>query len=218
MRRTFFGHLFLGMAGWLILCDTGDVPGVDDNNLPDDKTGWVSIFNGVDLDGWLQAGEGRWYVAQGELVGESLSDRTPGFLCTREHFLDFELYLEFFPEEESATGIFFRSATDGKDIMGWQAVLATAPDDTSGILETYGRGWMETLPPGQKLCPVPGTWNELHLKVKKNGVKVWLNGKRMISLKDDRIEKGRGVIALQVCRGSRGKIKYRHIRIKTFDK
>ncbi|HDR89480.1 MAG TPA: DUF1080 domain-containing protein [Bacteroidetes bacterium] len=218
MKRTFFGRLLPGMTGWLILCAAVEGPAVDDNTLPDEKNGWVSMFNGVNLDGWRQAGEGSWYAEKGELVGESLSGRAPGFLCTREHFIDFELSLEFFPEEESAAGIFFRSATDGKDIMGWQAVLATSPEDTSGILETHGRGWLETLPPRRKIYPVPGKWNQFRLKVKKNRVKVWLNGKRMISLKDGRIEKGRGSIALQVCRTSNGKIKYRHIRIKTLDK
>lgn len=218
MKRTFFGRLLPGMSCWLILCAAADGPAANNKALPVEKNGWVLIFNGVNLDGWRQAGESSWYAEKGELVGESPSNRTPGFLCTREHFLDFELYLEFLPGVESVAGIFFRSATDGKDIMGWQAVLATSPEDTSGILETHGRGWLEISPPAQKKYPVPGEWNQFRLKVKKNRVKVWLNGKKMIRMKDDRIEKGRGVIALQVRGAGNGKIKYRHIRIKTLDK
>ena len=40
------------------------------SGLVEAKPKWISLFNGKDLNGWFARGKARWYVKDGELVGE----------------------------------------------------------------------------------------------------------------------------------------------------
>ena len=59
-----------------------------------------------------------------------------------------------------------------------------------------------------------GEWNKLKIKVEGDEVTTWLNGRRMVYLKDEKIGNGEGFIALQIHDGGGIKVRWKDIMIK----
>lgn len=172
------------------------------------------LFNGKDLSGWTAHGTEKWYVENGELVSESGPDKEYGYLSTDKHYKDFILEAEFRQEADGNSGIFFRSTIDGVKISGWQVEVAPPGKHTGGIYESYGRGWL-IQPSAQKGKALKEEeWNKIKIKVKGDKVATWLNGQKMISLKDEKIGAGEGFIALQIHDGGGIKVRWRNLMIK----
>ena len=174
----------------------------------------VSIFNGKDLTGWTINGTEKWYVEKGELICESGPDKAYGYLSTDKNYKDFDLTLQFKQEAEGNSGIFFRSSIDGVKISGWQAEVAPPGSNTGGIYESYGRGWLIKPEAEKDKFLKYGKWNTYRLKVVGDEVTTWVNGHEMIHLKDEKIGKGVGFIALQIHDGGGIKVRWKNIKIK----
>ncbi|HLO82420.1 MAG TPA: DUF1080 domain-containing protein [Chitinophagaceae bacterium] len=173
-----------------------------------------SIFNGKDLKGWTPHGTEKWYVEKGELICESGPDKKYGYLSTDKAYQDFTLTLDFKQESNGNSGVFFRSSIDGTTISGWQVEVAPLNSHTGGVYESYGRGWLiQPKAEDEKMLKV-GEWNKLKIKVKGDEVTTWLNGHQMIYLKDEKIGKGKGFIALQIHDGGGIKVRWKNIKIK----
>ncbi len=54
----------------------------------------------------------------------------------------------------------------------------------------------------------------MKIEVKNDEVTSWLNGKQMVTYKDDKIGEGTGVIALQIHDGGGIKVRWKNIKIK----
>jgi Domain of Unknown Function (DUF1080) len=173
-----------------------------------------SLFNGKDLTGWTINGTEKWYVDKGELVCESGPDKQYGYLSTTENYKNFDLTLQFKQEANGNSGVFFRSSIEGVKISGWQVEVAPLNNNTGGIYESYGRGWL--IKPNQlheRFLKV-GKWNKLRIKVVNNQVTTWLNGHMMIDLNDEKIGKGVGFIALQIHDGGGIKVRWKKFKLK----
>ena len=174
----------------------------------------VSLFNGVDLSGWTIHGTEKWYVENGDLVCENGSDNEYGYLSTDEYYDDFILTLEYKQESNGNSGVFFRSTLDGIIINGWQVEISPPGHDTGGIYESYGRGWLIKPDPIKDKSLKYGDWNSMKIMVKGDNVKTWLNGVEMIHIKDQKIGKGKGSIALQIHAGDDVKVRWRNIKLE----
>lgn len=174
----------------------------------------ISLFNGKDLSGWKIYGSEKWYVQDGLLVCESGPEKGYGYLATEAQYNDFDLKLEFRPEADGNSGVFFRSTISGTRISGWQAEVAPPGHHTGGIYESYGRGWLIQPEAGLDSTLAMGEWNTLRLRVVGNRVETWLNDVPMIVLDDDTLGKGRGSIALQIHDGGGIKLSWRNILLE----
>ncbi len=178
-------------------------------------SGFKDLFNGKNLDGWNIHGTEKWYVENGELVCESGPDKEYGYLSTDKSYDNFILELQFKLEANGNSGVFIRSDIDGTKISGWQVEVAPPGHSTGGIYESYGRGWL--IKPElevEKAALKPTDWNKMKIKVDKDEVTSWLNGKQMVKLKDDKIGAGKGFIALQIHDGGGIKVRWKNIKIK----
>lgn len=173
----------------------------------------VSLFNGTDLIGWTIHGTERWYVENGELVGESGPDAGYGYLATEANFEDFELTLDFLQEANGNSGVFIRSHVEGTRISGWQVEVAPPGGYTGGIYESYGRGWLLQPELGKATALRMGEWNTMHIRVVGDRVTSWLNGVEMADLVDEQIGKADGHIALQIHDGGGIKVRWRNLRL-----
>jgi Domain of Unknown Function (DUF1080) len=174
-----------------------------------------SLFNGKDLAGWKINGTEKWYVDKGEMVCESGPDKQYGYLSTTENYKNFELSLQFKQEANGNSGVFFRSSIEGVKISGWQVEVAPLNNNTGGIYESYGRGWLiKPTAEAQKALKV-GKWNKMKIRVIGDEVTTWLNGQQMIYIKDEKIGKGEGFIALQIHDGGGIKVRWRKFKLKT---
>ena len=58
------------------------------------ETGWVSLFNGKDLTGWVKVGNEKWEVEDGTIHGTGIT-KDYGYLRTEKMYKDFHLSLRF---------------------------------------------------------------------------------------------------------------------------
>jgi hypothetical protein len=173
-----------------------------------------SLFNGKDLTGWTVHGTEKWYVDNGELVCESGPDKEYGYLSTNEKYKNFELTLQFKQEANGNSGVFIRSGIEGVKISGWQVEVAPLNAHTGGIYESYGRGWLIQPKTEDEKWLKQGEWNTLKITMINDEIQTWLNGHKMVYLKDEKIGRGEGFIALQIHSGGGIKVRWKKIRIK----
>jgi hypothetical protein len=173
----------------------------------------VNLFNGNDLSGWQVYGTEKWYVEKGELICESGPDKQYGYLATDKEYKDFELSVDFKQESNGNSGVFFHSSIEGTKVSGWQAEVAPLNNNTGGIYESYGRGWLIKPEPEKEKLLKEGKWNTLKVRVQGNMVTTWLNGTQMVSLEDEKIGNSTGRIALQIHDGGGVKVKWKKIQL-----
>jgi hypothetical protein len=178
------------------------------------KSGYQSLFNSNDLNGWTVHGTEKWYVENGELVCESGPDKQYGYLSTVKSYKNFILDLKFKLEANGNSGVFIRSGIDGTKISGWQVEVARKGHSTGGVYESYGRGWLIKPAPKNEEYLKDDDWNHMRIRVINNEVTTWLNDRKMVHLKDEKIGKGDGFIALQIHDGGGIKVRWKDILIK----
>ena len=174
-----------------------------------------SLFNGKDLEGWTLHGTELWYVEDGLLVCESGPDKQYGYLSTNKHYDDFELTLEFKQEANGNSGVFIRSTVEGTKVSGWQVEVAPPDNDTGGIYESYGRGWLIKPDKSKDSALKMGAWNQMKIRVVGDQIMTWLNGTPMVELVDEKIGKGKGSVALQIHDGGGIKVRWRNLMINS---
>ncbi len=174
----------------------------------------IELFNGENLDGWVNNGEELWYVENGELICESGPSAQYGYLSTKEFYDDFELSLDFKQESNGNSGVFIRSTVEGTIVSGWQVEVAPPGSNTGGIYESYGRGWLIQPEPEKDAALKMGDWNTMKIRVVGDEVTSWLNGTEMVHLVDEKIGEGKGGIALQIHDGGGIKVRWKNIIMK----
>jgi hypothetical protein len=202
----------------------------------DERAGvWTNLFNGRDLDGWVQrGGKAKYRVEDGEIVGSSVPNTGNSFLCTKREYADFVLELEFKVQSELNSGVQIRShcfdepmtvqlagkkiALPAGRVHGYQIEIdPSARAWTGGIYDEGRRGWLQDLKnnePARKAFK-PGEWNRFRIECKADSIKSWLNGVPAADLKDDVTPSG--FIGLQV-HGVRNRsepleVRFRNLRI-----
>jgi hypothetical protein len=175
---------------------------------------YKKIFNGKDLSGWTAHGTEKWFVDDGKLVCESGPDKKYGYLSTNKPYKNFILKVEFKQEANGNSGVFIRSGIEGVKISGWQVEVAPLNHNSGGIYESYGRGWLIKPKPEDERHLKEGKWNKMKIKVVNDEVTTWLNGHQMVYIKDEKIGKGEGFIALQIHEGGGIRVLWRDLKIK----
>src|SRR5258706_2233956 len=66
--------------------------------------GWITLFNGKDLNNWNKTGNANWRVVDGVIE----ADMPRGFLVTRESYDDFEMHADIWVTADSNGGVLFR--------------------------------------------------------------------------------------------------------------
>lgn len=173
----------------------------------------VNLFNGTDLTGWTVHGTERWYVENKEMVCESGPDKQYGYLSTNKNYKNFMFTVQFKQEANGNSGVFIRSGIEGVKISGWQVEVAPLNNHTGGIYESYGRGWLIQPAPENEKYLKTREWNTLKIKVLNDEVTSWLNGQQMVYLKDEKIGKGEGFIALQIHDGGGIKVRWKDFQL-----
>jgi len=173
-----------------------------------------SLFNGKDLTGWTVHGTEKWYVEDGLLVCESGPDKQYGYLSTDKSYKNFVLTLKFKQEANGNSGVFIRSGIEGVKISGWQVEVAPKGNHTGGIYESYGRGWLIQPKPKDEKKLKTGKWNTLKIQALGDEVTTWLNGRQMVYLRDEKMGKGEGFIALQIHDGGGIKVRWKDLMIQ----
>ena len=97
----------LGLLAWLLFLTATLDAASPDKETPD-SDGFVSLFNGKDLDGWqLRRADRKGYVVEGGLL--VCPEGHAGYLFTDEEYADFILRFDFRLSEGANSGIAIRT-------------------------------------------------------------------------------------------------------------
>lgn len=177
------------------------------------EAGFVELFNGKNLDGWVQrGGQATYKIADGAIVGTTVPTGPNTFLCTEKNYANFEFECDVKVADGINSGIQFRSNVkkekNGTDrVWGYQHELDPSSRAwTSGIYEESGRGWLmpkkgDAASEAEWKKRTAGTyknneWNHVRIVCQGDHLQTFLNGKAMSDIKD--ANTATGFIALQV--------------------
>lgn len=197
------------------------------SNAADDdakQIGWVSLFDGETLDGWVQInGTARYEVKDGAIVGHTAEGSPNSFLCTKKHYKDFVLEFEVKVDDRLNSGVQFRSNSfqeykDGR-VHGYQVEIAT--NGSAGrIYDEARRGrWLDEQDENDpaRTAFKNGEWNKYTVLCIGDAIMTWVNGVNVVNIEDSMTESG--FIGLQV-HSFRGEspawVMWRNIRIREF--
>lgn len=171
--------------------------------------GFVSLFDGQDLDGWTMTGPGRFVIDRGTLKSEG----GMGLLWYHaQRFRDFVLQVDWRAERaEDNSGIFLR--VDVMPCTPWDAVasgyeiqICDAGEEKSNTGSIYSFAAASKL-----ASKSPGDWNHFEITVKDQHYEIVLNGERVCAFDGDR---GRiGYVGLQN-HDPKSVVSFRNIKVK----
>ncbi len=176
--------------------------------------GFVSLFNGKDLDGWKVHGDGKWTVQDGQIVAASTSGKY-SYLVSENAYDNFVLKAAFkYEGTQNNSGVFFRCRIKGVDIRGPQCeVSPKIGGNTAGIYESGGRGWVKKPSDRAQKVLREGDWNELQIRADGDHVVTHLNGFEVTNFRDDKLAR-EGILALQIHSGQGVKVRFKDLWIK----
>jgi hypothetical protein len=169
--------------------------------------GWVTLLDKSKKGDWSEIGKANWEVKDGVLSADKLDGKDNAYLVSKNAYKDFQIYAEFWVDEEANSGIFIRcekpEGVDGKTCYEVN-IFDKRPDPS------YGTGG---IPDTAKVEPMPkaaGKWNTYEITAQGPHLVVVLNGQKTVDVQDSK-HLNAGPIALQY--GS-GVVKFRLVKIK----
>lgn len=186
----------------------------------------ADIFNGSNLDGWVNYGGGKFYVEEECIVAEAIIDLPNTFLHTEKKYQNFELEYDVKLDTVLNSGVQIRSNIYQEDtetirwggrfdengdkrtakiirpagrFWGYQIEIDPTSRGWSGaVYEEAGRGFLHTPGINEKVKSAfkPLEWNHFMIRVMDNHIQSWVNGVLVGDVYDDLTDNG--YIALQL--------------------
>ncbi|NND08673.1 MAG: DUF1080 domain-containing protein [Saprospiraceae bacterium] len=181
--------------------------------------GWISLFNGKNLDGWVQMnGSHSYKVENGAIIGRTTVGSENSFLCSLQEFDDFEFTCDVQVDTITNQGVQFRSSArpvSEKDHPNFRAGRVWGPQleirrnmglgkITTGVLygEALGTGWLSS---EEKLKDshdyyIPDAWNRIRILAEGPRMRTFLNGRLIEDIANEDVYRThpKGFIALQI--------------------
>jgi hypothetical protein len=165
--------------------------------------GWVTLFDGKNLDNFTPIGDANWKVADGVVV----ADKGNGFLVSKNSYKDFEIRAEFWVDADANSGIFIR-CTDPSKVTSKNAyevnIFDKRPDPS------YGTGAIVDVAKAATVLKAADKWNTYEIVAKGPKFTVTLDGTRTVDGAENALHP-EGHIALQYAAGV---VKFRKVQIK----
>ncbi len=182
----------------------GTATSFTNQRLPSENLGWLNLFDGKTLFGWVAESEADWHVVEGEI---RVTNGSPGLLRTTTQFGRFELKLEFQASDLTNSGVF----------------LLTSPRPTSPLVDCYEINIINpqlhefatgSLVGRQKSTHAPhleqDDWHSMHAIVNGDNIEIRIDD-NVACVYEDPKPLGRGFIGLQFNGGS---VSFRNIVLR----
>ena len=167
------------------------------------NAGWVTLFDGKNLDNWIPIGDANWKLEDGVVV----ADKGNGFLVSKNSYTDFQIRAEFWVDPDANSGIFIR-ATDPAKVTATNAyevnIFDKRPDPS------YGTGAIVNVAKPSTFLKAANQWNTYDITAKGPQFTVILNGTKTVDGAQD-TKNPSGRIALQY---GAGVVKFRKVEIR----
>jgi hypothetical protein len=170
---------------------------------------WRSLFNGTELENWVEWGQEKWSVEDGVIYGRSGEKKLESYLATKDTWKDFDIRASFKMLGQGNFGLFYHSTVhyDEKQypiIAGVQGEVAPEYPGPSGwVYESYKRGWL--VQPDKTSYAAyalkSGDWNDIEIRSAGNRITTWVNGINVVDWTDPSPNLTEGTFALQLHTG-----------------
>jgi hypothetical protein len=194
-----------------------------------DKGGFVPLFNGKDLDGWVSVNchPSTFFVKDGVII---TTGHPTGFLRTAKQYENFELELEWMHVEKEkmansglfvwgdplpAVGTPYTRGIEVQILANYETDWATSHGDVFSIHgarckpdRPHPKGYERCLP-SERRCKPAGEWNHYKVIANDGAIKLHVNGKEVSGVSECTPRKG--YLALEA---EGAECHFRNIRIK----
>ena len=202
----------------------------------DSEEGFVPLFDGRTLEGWVQHGSGGpFFVEDGEIVARTKDDPTGAYLCTTREYENFVFRGEYRFEAIGNSGIQFRSQiiTNGSgrtSCAGYQCEMTPDGQNTTRIFDQSRTGfrfkdcrakiWFDCNTPYARIMAARQSffdvgskaWQQVEIRCEGPRIRTWLNGLPVVDILD--ATELKGVFGLQLHPGKTGGVRWRNLRVK----
>lgn len=191
--------------------------GATEPAVPVDEVGFVRLFNGKDITGWVGNAK-LWTVRDGMLIGRSPGIKHYDFLTTKQTFEDFVLRFQIqLVGSRGNTGVLFRSkrVKNSHEVSGYQADFA--PGRHGNLFDEARRRKILAAPKADVVAKHLNRtdWNDYEIRAEGSRIILSINGVKMVDyVEADKTIPRRGLVALQIHKGGPMEVRFRNIRIK----
>jgi hypothetical protein len=196
---------------------------------PNLKPGFVSLYNGKDIDNWVPRGGHCKFEAKGKtIVGTCVKGSPSTYLSTKKSdYTDFVFTAELKWAVDGNTGVMFRAASkkgegknkDKETVFGPQAEMEAFSKERYWSGGIYGQSaggwiypmWLDAHSKTRKAMKKNG-WNRITIQAQGDTIKTWLNGVPAAHWKTE--EYKQGFFSLQIHAGKEGQVLFRNLKVK----
>ena len=191
MKRAVMGTVFCMLGFGTALAQT-----------PASGPGWVTLFDGTNLNAFNMVGTANWKLADGIVEASSGA----GFLVSKETYSNFEIRVEFWVDEGANSGVYMRCQDANKiaDTTCYEANIFDKRPDQSGRT-----GAIVHVAKPVAIVDAGGKWNTYEITMKGPQMTVRLNGTVTAQAEDSKMTSG--PIALQYMAGT---VRFRRVQIR----
>lgn len=152
----------------------------------DAEPGWISLFNGKDLEGWFIRGKAQWVVQEGILTGIG----GMGHIYADPVLTDLEVRGMFKVSEGGNSGFYFRANPPEDNPDGFPRGYEAQIDNGQGA--HTGWLWKPGNPTGKakRLVTRDDAWMSLRVKAVSDSIWIWVNGQLMVEWQDSEYTQG----------------------------
>jgi 3-keto-disaccharide hydrolase len=154
--------------------------------------GTIMLTDGTKMDNFNKVGDANWKIGERSIV----ANEGRGFLVSKQSFDNFRLRAEFYPDEETDSGIFIRC--DNPQMISAQSCYEINIYDTNTNRNNATGAVVNVVPP-ERSTQTELKWNVLEIEARGPQLNVSINGERTASVQDTK--HARGPIALQFAKG-----------------
>ncbi|MHC4401263.1 MAG: family 16 glycoside hydrolase [Planctomycetota bacterium] len=157
---------------------------------PADDQGFVSLFNGRDLTGWITGADNAWVVEDGVITLKREMDgreHNLDYLWTKETYRNFILELEFKVPERANSGVFLRTPDLEDPVYTGIEVQVSNSHGRENLSRGGTAGAIyDCVAPTANAIKKPGEWNRYRITCNENRITVVLNGEEVVDMDLDR--------------------------------
>jgi hypothetical protein len=167
--------------------------------------GWITLIDGENgLQNWNRTGDGNWRTVDGAIQVDGKTNKDAAFLYSKNSYTDFEIYTEFWADENANSGVFLR-------------ITNTTVINTKGGYEVqifdknppFPTASMVNLAQAAPTFKAAGKWNTFEITAKGPHMTVRMNGELAVDINNAAFPSG--PIGLQY---NSGTVKFRKLMIR----
>ena len=164
--------------------------------------GWTTLFDGKSLSAFNTIGDANWQLMDGLVQ----ANKGTGFLVTKASYMDFQVKVEFWVDDDANSGVFLR-CENPQQITAMNAYEVNIYDKRPD--PSYGTGAIVDVSKPLAMIKAGGKWNTYEIAAQGPHLVVTLNGTKTVDVMHT--GHARGPIGLQYGAGT---VKFRNVQIK----